>query len=215
MAGPVAPTGAQPLDIDVLYARLADLGYTYGPAFQGVRAAWRDEDSVYTELALSDEHVEAGGAFGIHPALLDAALHGGLEGLATGDESVTQLPFSWSGVWLAQTGRSRVRVRITQVDGTGLRIDLADERGAAVGGVEQLVFRPAERAKFNGGRSTPHNSLFQVDWTVLAATDQASEGRMVVLGDLPVPVPRFADLKALEDAVAAGEPARKRSSSRY
>ncbi|WP_406423027.1 SDR family NAD(P)-dependent oxidoreductase [Streptomyces sp. NBC_00842] len=203
------PAGAQPLDTDVLYARLADLGYAYGPAFQGVRAAWRDADSVYTELALSDEQVEAGGAFGIHPALLDAALHGGLEGLATGDESVTQLPFSWSGVRLAQTGRSRVRVRVTPVDETGLRIDLADERGVAAGGVERLVFRPAERAKLNGGRSTTHNALFQVDWTVLGATDQASEGRVVVLGDLPIPipVPRFADLDALEDAVAAGESA--------
>ncbi|MEK8142976.1 polyketide synthase dehydratase domain-containing protein [Streptomyces sp. M10(2022)] len=96
MAGPVAPTGAQPLDIDVLYARLADLGYTYGPAFQGVRAAWRDEDSVYAEVVLRAEEANTAPGFGIHPALFDAALHGGLDWIDAGDGSV-RLPFSWSG----------------------------------------------------------------------------------------------------------------------
>src|SRR5205807_1517114 len=36
------PEGAEPLPVDELYARLGDLGYDYGPVFQGLRAAWRD-----------------------------------------------------------------------------------------------------------------------------------------------------------------------------
>src|SRR5262249_167152 len=34
------PSGAQPIDLDELYDRLTALGYTYGPAFHGLKAAW-------------------------------------------------------------------------------------------------------------------------------------------------------------------------------
>ncbi len=204
------PAGAQPVATDVLYARLADLGYAYGPAFQGVQAAWRDQDTVYTEIMLPQEHAEAGAAFGMHPALFDAALHGGLEGLTTGDTAVTQLPFSWSGVRFGRPGEApqRARVRIIPTEGPGLRVDLADEHGTQIGGVDRLVFRPAERAKFGGGRPTTHQSLYRVDWTDLTEVTQPYTGRMVALGDQPVPVPvqRFKDLDALEDALAAGDP---------
>ena len=37
------PPGAEPLDVEGLYDRLADAGFDYGSAFQGVSAAWRGE----------------------------------------------------------------------------------------------------------------------------------------------------------------------------
>ncbi|MEV7417051.1 SDR family NAD(P)-dependent oxidoreductase [Streptomyces sp. NPDC089919] len=204
------PAGAQPLATDVLYARLADLGYAYGPAFRGVRAAWRAGEDVYAEIALGEEQAgEAGagsGAFGIHPALFDAALHGGLEGLAGGDASVTHLPFSWAGVRIDAAGRTRLRVRIAPAQDSGLRIDLADERGTPAGGVERLAFRPAERAKLRGGRPAVQQALFRVDWTEVTAPDAAPADRIVALGELPLPVQRFPDLDALEDAIAGGDP---------
>ncbi|MEU3256170.1 SDR family NAD(P)-dependent oxidoreductase [Streptomyces sp. NPDC006997] len=198
------PAGARRLATEDLYARLADLGYAYGPAFQGVRAAWRDGEAVYTEITLPDELIEAGRGFVIHPALFDAALHGGLDGLASADESVTQLPFSWSGVRLTASGGSRVRVRITPVADATLRIDIVDDQGRAVGGVERLVFRPAERAKLRGGRSAAHDSLFQIEWTAVTGAPHPVIPRVVALGDIPFDAPRFASLDALEDAVADG-----------
>ena len=72
--------------------------------FQGLRAAWRAGDEVYAEVALPDGGRPAGG-FGMHPALLDAALHGGLDcSTGAGDDSVG-LPFSWSGVRLGPDRR--------------------------------------------------------------------------------------------------------------
>ncbi len=35
------PEGAEPLEVSDLYERLADAGFDYGPAFRGLRAAWR------------------------------------------------------------------------------------------------------------------------------------------------------------------------------
>ncbi|MEU1866659.1 thioester reductase domain-containing protein [Streptomyces gardneri] len=71
------PEGATALDLDGAYERLAGDGQAYGPGFRGVSAAWRLGEDLYAEVCLP----EAGrnralpGDFGLHPALLDAALH--------------------------------------------------------------------------------------------------------------------------------------------
>ncbi|MDA0567655.1 SDR family NAD(P)-dependent oxidoreductase, partial [Streptomonospora sp. S1-112] len=69
------PEGAVPLPLADCYDRLARRGYRYGPAFRGLRAAWRHGADLYAEVALpADRRPEAPG-FALHPALLDAALH--------------------------------------------------------------------------------------------------------------------------------------------
>ncbi|HEY0935260.1 MAG TPA: beta-ketoacyl synthase N-terminal-like domain-containing protein, partial [Trebonia sp.] len=71
------PPGAVPVDLDGFYDLLAAAGLAYGPAFAGLRAAWRreapDGPEVFAEVALAEG--TAVGGFGVHPALLDAALH--------------------------------------------------------------------------------------------------------------------------------------------
>ncbi|MEW9534747.1 beta-ketoacyl synthase N-terminal-like domain-containing protein, partial [Microbispora sp. NPDC049125] len=67
------PADATPLDVDGHYDRLAEMGFGYGPAFAGLKAAWRRGDEVFAEVALPDG--VSGSGFGLHPALLDAALH--------------------------------------------------------------------------------------------------------------------------------------------
>ena len=94
------------------YERLAARGYGYGPAFKGLTATWVRGDEVFAEVRLPDA---AGGVngFGVHPALLDAAMHA----LVMGDQIADQadevvLPFSWQGVSLHAAGASAVRARI-------------------------------------------------------------------------------------------------------
>ena len=67
--------GAVPVDIGGLYEALAAGGYGYGPAFRGLRAAWRRGEDVFAEVALPEDAAAEAGSFGVHPALLDAALH--------------------------------------------------------------------------------------------------------------------------------------------
>lgn len=85
---------AAPLDVDGLYDELLRRGLDYGPAFQGVRTAWRDTDgTVHADVVLPDDVGVDG--YGIHPALLDAALHAlGLDD-QTGD-GAAKVPFAWS-----------------------------------------------------------------------------------------------------------------------
>ena len=69
------PDGAESVDISDGYARLAERGYDYGPAFQGLVAMWRRGPELFAEVAApADAGVRVDGV-GIHPALLDAVLH--------------------------------------------------------------------------------------------------------------------------------------------
>ena len=77
-----------------------------GRRFSGLRALWRRGHEIFAEVT-AGEGVTVGG-FGIHPVVLDAALHA--LGVAEGGDA-TMLPFSWQGVCLHAAGASRVRVR--------------------------------------------------------------------------------------------------------
>ncbi|MEU0398609.1 acyltransferase domain-containing protein, partial [Streptomyces sp. NPDC006208] len=186
------PAGALPVAVDTLYPRLADIGLDYGPLFQGVRAAWRAGDEVYTEVALPDDTDSAG--FGCHPALFDAALHGGMLSKEAG--SSVDLPFSWSGVRLGEAGATRARVRIAPAGDSALRVDVVDEAGATVLAVDALGLRPLESTQLDRAQGTK-NSLFQVDWAEVTAGSSAAV-RVAVLGE------DYADLDALEQALADG-----------
>ena len=68
------PEGATPVDVTDGYQRLAARGYQYGPAFQGLTALWRRGEELFAEVTLPQAAGGVGG-FGVHPVLLDAALH--------------------------------------------------------------------------------------------------------------------------------------------
>ncbi|MFD9219258.1 beta-ketoacyl synthase N-terminal-like domain-containing protein, partial [Streptomyces sp. NPDC060064] len=67
------PQGAASVEADGIYDSLESIGLSYGPVFQGLRAAWRLGGDVFAEVALPEGTATDG--FGLHPALLDAALH--------------------------------------------------------------------------------------------------------------------------------------------
>ncbi|MBL1110776.1 polyketide synthase dehydratase domain-containing protein, partial [Streptomyces sp. 5-8] len=74
------PVDAEKVDVSALYDEFAAAGYDYGPLFQGVRAVWRRSGEVFAEVGLPHDEstgagAGAGAGFGVHPALLDAALH--------------------------------------------------------------------------------------------------------------------------------------------
>ncbi|MFD3591007.1 SDR family NAD(P)-dependent oxidoreductase, partial [Streptomyces sp. NPDC058683] len=203
------PPGAEPVAVEALYGRLADAGYDYGPVFQGLRAAWRDGEHIYAEVALPEEHAESARGFGIHPALFDASLHGGLDWLDNGDGSSARLPFSWSGVRFALSGTSRLRVRIGSAGESALRIDIADEYGVPVASVDELAFRPVDQAQLASVQRPGNSSLFTVDWTTLP-TSPAAPVKIAVLGEAGHAEPdanAYADVDALARSLAEGAPA--------
>ncbi|NKE59942.1 SDR family NAD(P)-dependent oxidoreductase [Lentzea sp. PSKA42] len=166
------PAGATALDTEGCYENFAAMGFEYGPVFQGLRAAWRGEDGVvYAEVALP-EGVETAG-FGLHPALLDSALHAALVIRARGEAG---LPFSWEGVSLHATGASTLRVRLTRSGGNAYAIAAVDGAGAPVASVDSLVVRAVAAES-----SVDRDSLFQIDW--VPVTVPAAGTAFSVLGE--------------------------------
>ncbi len=202
------PEGAEPVTADELYVHLASIGYDYGPAFQGIQTAWRDGASIYTEVALPDEHVGQAREFGAHPALLDAAIQSGAVLLTGGGGNRAVMPFSWSGVQLARPGAARLRVRVTATGEFAVRVDAVDDNGAPVVSVRSLVVRPVEQAKLDAQQQAGNALLFTVQWNTVTAGGDAGQARIALLGDVAGPGERYADLNALEQAMAAGTPAR-------
>ncbi|MGW2162056.1 SDR family NAD(P)-dependent oxidoreductase, partial [Nonomuraea sp. NPDC001699] len=162
---------AVPVDLDGFYERRAEAGFSYGPAFRGVRAAWRTEREVFAEIALP-EGVEAG-SFGLHPALLDAALQvAALAGL----DGAGLLPFSWSGVSLHASGASALRVRLSSAGQDSITLVVSDDEGV-VASVRSLAFRAAGRTEPVGGAP-----LLRLDWQLAEATEEPRPRRCSVLG---------------------------------
>ncbi|PHQ51840.1 hypothetical protein BLA24_12240 [Streptomyces cinnamoneus] len=174
------PAGAEAVEVEGLYGGLAEAGLAYGPVFQGLRAAWRRGDEVFAEVALPEQEEAGAAAFGLHPALLDAALHGISLGSFVEDTGRAGLPFEWSGVSLYATGASVVRVRLTSAGTNAVAVEVADETGAPVAAVESLVLRAAS-AHQPERRTAFRDSLFRTEWTTLAAAE-ATPARWAALG---------------------------------
>nr|WP_269476411.1 type I polyketide synthase [Phytohabitans suffuscus] len=170
------PVDAVPVDLDGGYERLAEAGYEYGPAFRCLVAAWRRGDDVYAELRLPD--ADRAGDFGLHPALLDGALHA--YALAGDAEGAATLPFSWTSVTLHAHGAGALRVRLRRTGPDSLRLLATDLSGQPVLTAESIVQRPAP-AGLSAGAAGEH--LWHLEWTPVPVTDPAS-GDVAVLGSL-------------------------------
>ncbi|OEJ36238.1 type I polyketide synthase [Streptomyces agglomeratus] len=156
------PAGADAVDVTGLYEDLAGLGLQYGPVFQGLKAAWRSGDTVYAEIALPEQGHKDAERLGLHPAVLDAALHAVSFTGVTGDQAA--LPFAWSRVTLHAAGAASVRVRLTPT-GSGVTLAVADGNGRPVATVESLVLRPISEEQLAAARAGYHDALFRLEWT--------------------------------------------------
>ncbi|WP_326699334.1 type I polyketide synthase [Streptomyces sp. NBC_01754] len=175
------PRGAQPLSVEGGYERLLERGYAYGPIFQGLKAAWRRGDEVFAEVALpEDAHTDAE-RFGIHPALLDAAMHVDLLADEGPENDRTVLPFSWNGVALHATGANELRVRMKPTGPDSASLSVADATGQPVLSVDSLVSRPVSADQLASGPDGFRNSLFQVEWQPTSASQEAADGVPTVL----------------------------------
>ncbi|MFE2562210.1 type I polyketide synthase, partial [Streptomyces sp. NPDC059352] len=183
------PAGTEPITVTDLYESLGDAGYEYGPVFQGVRAAWRDERYVYTEIALPEDAVDT--RFVMHPALLDAALHGRPAKRRSGI-AAPEIPSTWCGFTVRAGSAAPARVRIEAQAESILRIDLADTNGHACATAHSVVLKAAPRRPAT-------DALYRVEWVPAATTPVAADPvRAELLGHT------YADLAALATAVTSG-----------
>nr|WGC84434.1 RsnD [Streptomyces sp.] len=218
------PQGAEPVAVDAFYERFAEAGFSYGPVFQGIRAAWRLGGEVLAEVRLPQEAVAGAAGFGLHPALLDAAV----QTIALGDffpagpeaeETRGRMPFAFNEVSLRAAGATELRVRVSPAGPDAVSVVVADGAGQPVAAVESLVTRPVSVEAIRSAGSTVEEALYRVHWTAVPAHSPADPATATdgwaVLGGVglelgealksaELPVDEFADLAALGEALREG-----------
>ncbi|WP_208921819.1 polyketide synthase dehydratase domain-containing protein [Streptomyces capitiformicae] len=196
-------SGRRPL---ALYARSDEPQASWAPHAEGLYDAEDGPSDVRADEGAAAEHTaevrlpdgllgEAAG-YGLHPALLDAAVSG-LPG-AVGTDTVP-VAAQWRGVRLHATGATVVRVRATRTGERSFRLDLADAVGDAVASVASVTFEevPGERfAAVPGG--IPRDALFRLDWLPADLREPDEPSTWTVL-DAPEDI-----ATAAEAAVGAG-----------
>ncbi|MFE7798545.1 type I polyketide synthase [Nocardia sp. NPDC057440] len=187
MAASWPPVGAVGVDIGGMYAELAERGYGHGPLFQGLTALWRRGGEVFAEVNLPEQEHSSAGRFGVHPALLDAALHAirftGLTGEPADDEIF--VPYSWENVDMYAVGATAARVRLaaaesgsTGPDNHRITVTLGDAHGEPVFEVAALTMRPIPIDTLRAaGASESSHAAYRLRW-------------------VPVPTPKPSDLVA-------------------
>nr|ANR02553.1 LodL [Streptomyces sp.] len=223
-SGPVSwpPDGAEPVDVADFYADAAATGYGYGPAFQGLRAAWRVGDEICAEVALAEQVRDEAGRYGLHPALLDSALHAAGFGDFYGEGERLRMPFAWNGVELHAVGASALRVRVARSplssgQDVTLTLTVADTSGRTVLAADAIVTRPvsADRLPDAPGSPAAGDSLYRLEWQPVDVRTEPLPRSYAVLGepsarlvsalrDADATVQPFAGLAALNAAVEAG-----------
>ncbi|MGD1257525.1 SDR family NAD(P)-dependent oxidoreductase [Mycobacterium seoulense] len=167
------PVGATAVDVTGAYDDLAARGYGYGPAFRGLRQVWRRGAEIFAEVEAPQQAGVTVGGFGIHPVVLDAALHA----LGVADQGAeTVLPFSWQGVCLHAAGASRVRVRLAPVGKGGVSVELADPSGLPVLSVRELATRPVSAAQLSAAAAARSGGgeLLEAVWSPVRLPDNGT-----------------------------------------
>ncbi|WP_131773938.1 type I polyketide synthase, partial [Protofrankia symbiont of Coriaria myrtifolia] len=170
LSAPTPPAGADWPEpdgavLDAAYRRLAEHGYEYGPAFTGLRRLARDGDTLRFEVALPEAATADSDGFGVHPALLDAALHPLVLELAPQQVgSDIALPFSWSGARLPAVAPDVLRVTATRIRPDAFALALLDQDGAPVGEIASVVLRPVSRQRLGRSGLDLATALHTLTW---------------------------------------------------
>ncbi|WP_446048002.1 acyltransferase domain-containing protein, partial [Streptomyces olivaceus] len=202
------PADAQPVDVTGLYERLHEQGLTYGAAFRGLTRVWRGTaGELFAEAELPGADVAG---FGIHPALLDAALHAWPA--CAEDEHIGRLPFLWTGAALHATGAERLRATLAPMAEGAFSVRVTDSAGLPVLSADGLLTRPLDEARLPAPPEDGVAAAHRLAWTRVPDSSRDSEPpRVAVLGEtapgLPATDPALvgcADLGALAERLADG-----------
>ncbi len=150
LTGEWPPKDAEPVDLSILDTATV----AYGPAFDGVGAAWTLGEEVFAEVTLPDTVADAAD-FLLHPALLSALVR-----TATLAGVGGEVPVAWHGSRIHAKGATELRVRLRRTGEHTVSVVAVDPAGGEVLTVETIELGTAEfRAD-----TAPEAPLFGLDW---------------------------------------------------
>ena len=177
---------ATAVDVESSYEDFASVSLEYGPAFRGTKTLLRGEGEALGEVKLP-EGVEGAEAYGVHPALLDAAFQTAVEVRHGGG---LFLPFAIDRFTVYERGATSAVVYSRLIDSTsdGVTVDvtLTDVHGRVLAEASKLRGRPATiDAQGRSSKSEVSSAIYRVEWPEHAVGEGGSlpTGRWVVVGE--------------------------------
>ncbi|WP_261870189.1 polyketide synthase dehydratase domain-containing protein, partial [Mycobacterium marinum] len=175
MLSPTTPFTARPtlnaVDQEGFYEELAQHGVCYNGAFRALHSLENDPTDTNTtcaEVALpADTDVDG---YGIHPALLDAALQPLAAALTDTDASpapTPRMPFAITGVNLHATGARRLLVQLTATGADTFSLHATDPAGATVITINALTLRALPDTGSLQPTGISRRGLLELTWPVL------------------------------------------------
>ncbi|MFD8011282.1 SDR family NAD(P)-dependent oxidoreductase [Streptomyces sp. NPDC058955] len=157
-------------NLDRLTERLGGAGYEHDGVFRSVRAFSVPGDGVVEVLTDLPDDVGVDG-YGFHPALLAAALDGGL----AQSSQETLVPLRCTDVRLHTTGATRASVRLVAREDGGVAVSALDGTGLPFLTVGSLTTRPLTEADLALPSGGPLHPPLVLEWTEPAAPADAAD----------------------------------------
>ncbi|MFD9633388.1 SDR family NAD(P)-dependent oxidoreductase, partial [Streptomyces violascens] len=191
------PVDADDVDVEGYYD-----GTEYGASLRGLQAAWVRGDDTYVEAELPDGLASDAPSFGLHPALLEAVLHGtAFSGV--GDDEHLSCAASWNDVSLHACGASALRARISRTGADSVSLTAVDAAGKPVLSVRNLTLRALAEAPKRAVRSR-RERLLRLEWIPAPQTEHVPDTRSTVLA--PLGTASLADITGTPDLVVVPVP---------
>jgi acyl transferase domain-containing protein/NADP-dependent 3-hydroxy acid dehydrogenase YdfG/acyl carrier protein len=176
-AGPWPAAGAESADVTGCYESLKRRGHEYGPCFRNLTAAWAAGRTWYTEARLSPGQPDGASGFAIHPALLDAALHGIM---FTGpahptDHAGTLLPYTIGKITFTGLGANMLRSTLTLTDPALFQVRVSGPDGKLVCAIDGLRVRPTTARALRAAVTAADNVTFRPTWRRVPALDRPAD----------------------------------------
>jgi len=157
---------ADPVATSSIYARLIALGMVHGPSFQGLRSVARGRGEALAEVALPEGL--SGEGYGVHPALLDAALQT-IFGALDAPVAEAMMPFELGRLVVHTAGVSSAFVHATvasqRADGIVADVKLADVTGEVIAEIDRLTLRRRDPSAIERHDAAPlADAFYRLDW---------------------------------------------------
>ncbi|MEU5959549.1 SDR family NAD(P)-dependent oxidoreductase, partial [Streptomyces sp. NPDC047525] len=201
------PAGSVAVPVETLYADLAERGYHYGPAFQGLTDVWRCADPavLFAQVTLPEHTHQDAARYNIHPALLDAALHA-LQLHPAFPQDGTWLPFAWNHVTLHATNATTLHVTLHITPDNTIQLTATDPTNTLVIEAESVRLEEVEPARLSSVTSDL-DGLYALEWVPVTENTATPLTSVAVLGEAPFTLPQattHADTAALLASLDAG-----------
>ncbi|MFE3462060.1 acyltransferase domain-containing protein, partial [Nocardiopsis aegyptia] len=169
----------------------------------GGTGAWTPLEGESTAIRLTEDLEPDAAGYGIHPVLLDSAVHAFAPDTAAGTVAV---PTRWTDVRLHAAGATAARVTSAPVGEDSVRIDLVDEDDGLVAGIGSLTWEAVPEERLLPGHVPGGGMLARVDQVPFTGTGRAGRRTWAAVGGRVPGAEDHPDLAAVARAARDGDP---------